>query len=71
MTQFKGFPGSGKVLTCHARDVRDAGSVPGWGRSPGGGHGSPLQCSCLGNLMDRGGSRAVVHRVAKKWTRLQ
>ena len=32
----------------------DMGSIPGWGRSPGGGNGSPLQYSCLGNTMDRG-----------------
>ena len=37
-----------------AGDVRDAGSVPGTGRSPGGGNGNPLQYSHLGNLMDRG-----------------
>ena len=44
---------SGHVLTM-ARRLRDAGSIPGWGRSPGGGHGHPLQCSCLENSMDRG-----------------
>ena len=33
----------------NAGDVRDTGSVPGWGRSPGGGHGNPLQYSCLEN----------------------
>ena len=38
----------------NAGDVRDAGSLPGSGRSPGGGDGNPLQCSCLENLMDRG-----------------
>ena len=35
-------------------DVRDAGLIPGSGRSPGGGHGNPLQYSCLENPMDRG-----------------
>ena len=35
-------------------EVRDAGSIPGWGRSPGGGHSNPLQYSCLQNSMDRG-----------------
>ena len=35
-------------------DIRDMGLIPGSGRSPGGGHGNPLQYSCLGNLMDRG-----------------
>ena len=34
-------------------DIRDAGSIPGLGRSPGGGHGNPLQYSCLQNPMDR------------------
>ena len=41
----------------------DASSIPGSGRSPGGGHGSPLQYSCLENLMDRGAWWATVHGV--------
>ena len=41
---------SGKESTCNARDVGDAGSVPELGRSSGGGHGNPLQYSCLENL---------------------
>ena len=45
---------SGKESTCNAGDTEDMGSVPGWGRSPGGGNGNPLQYSCLGNAMDRG-----------------
>jgi len=48
-----------------AGDVRDAGSIPGLGRSPGGGHGNPLQYSCLENPMDRGAWRATVHRVTE------
>ena len=50
------FPDSsvGKESTCSAGDIRDTGSVPGSGRSPGGGHGNPLQYSCLENPMDRG-----------------
>ena len=44
------------------------GSIPGLGRSPGGGHGNPLQYSCLENAMDRGARRATVHGVAKSWT---
>ena len=44
----------GNESACHAGDTGDAGSVPGSGRSPGGGHGNPLQCSCLENSMDRG-----------------
>ena len=54
-----------------AGDVRDPGSIPGSGRSPGGGHGNPLQYSCLENCMDRGAWRATVHRVAKSQTRLK
>ena len=38
-------------------DVRDLGLIPGWGRSPGGGHGNPLQCCCLENPRDRGESQ--------------
>ena len=50
---FKGFPGGsgGKESAC---DVRDPGSIPGSGRSPGEGNGNPLQYYCLENLMDRG-----------------
>ena len=54
-----------------AGDVRDSGSVPGLGRSPGGGHGNPLQYSCLENPMDRGAWWATVHGVSKSWTRLK
>ena len=49
----------------NAGDIRVMGSVPGSGRSPGGGHGNPLQYSCLENLMDREAWRATVHGVAK------
>ena len=45
----------------NARDIRDAVSVPGLGRSPGGGHGNPLQDSCLENPTDRGDWWATVH----------
>ena len=54
----------------NAGDVRDVGSIPGLGRSPGEGNGSPLQYSCLENPMDRGGWEAMVHGVAKSQTRL-
>ena len=54
-----------------AGDIRDAGSIPGSGRPPGGGHGNPLQSSCLENPMDRGGWWATFHRVAKSQTRLK
>ena len=50
------------------RDGRNKGSVPELGRSPGGGHGNPLQCSCLENFMDRGAWWATVHRVTKSRT---
>ena len=43
-----------KNMPANAGDVRDAGPIPGSGRSPGGGHGSPLQYACLENPMDRG-----------------
>ena len=46
-------------------DVRDRGLVPGSGRSPGGGHGNLLQCSCLKNPTDRGAWRATVHSTAE------
>ena len=49
-------------------DVRDMGSVPVSGRSPGGGHGNPLQYSCLKNPMDREAWWATVHRVAESDT---
>ena len=52
----------------NSRDKRDAGSIPGSGRSPGGGPGSPLQYSCLENPMDRGAWRAAVHGVTLSWT---
>ena len=46
-------------------DIRDMGSIPGLGRSPGGEHGNPLQYSCLENTMDREASWATVFGVAK------
>ena len=52
-------------------DIRDWGSIPGSGRSPGGGPGNPLQYSCLENPMDRGGWRAIAHRVSKSQTQLK
>ena len=54
-----------------AGNTGDLGSIPGPGRSPGGGHGSPLQCSLLENPMDRGAWQATVHRVTKSWTLLK
>ena len=55
-----------KNLPSNAGDVRDMGSIPGLGRSPGGGNGNPLQYSCLENPMDRGAWQATVHRIAKE-----
>ena len=52
-----------------AGDTTDAGSIPGLGRSPGGGNGNPLQYSCLENPMDGGAWRAMVHGVTKSRTR--
>ena len=54
-----------KTLPANARDIRDAGSIPGLGRSPGGGHGDPLQYPCLENPMDRGAWQATVHEVTE------
>ena len=54
-----------KNLPANAGDTRDTGSIPGSGRSPGGGNGSPFQYSCLENSMDRGTWWAMVHQVAK------
>ena len=55
----------------NARGVRDIGSIPESGRSPGGGHGNPLQHSCLENPMDRGAWQTTVYRVAKSQTHLK
>ena len=52
-------------------DIRDAGSIPGSGRSPVAGHGNPLRYSWLENPVDRGAWRATVRRVAKSRTRLK
>ena len=55
----------------NAGDIRDAGFIPGSGRSLGGRHGNPLQCSCLENPMDREAWWAIVHRVAKSQTQIK
>ena len=62
-----GISGEEPVCQCR-RDVRDAGSIPGSGKSPEGGHGNPLQYSCLENPMDRGVWQATVHWVTKSRT---
>ena len=60
----QGFPGDSvsKESTC---DAGDPGLSPGQGRSPGGGNGNPVQCSCRGKPMDRGAWWAAVHGVAR------
>ena len=60
-----------KNLSANAGGIRDVGSTPGLGRSPGRGHGNPLQYSCLENPIDRGAWWAAVHRVAKSQTQLK
>ena len=49
----------------NAEDLRDTGSIPGLGRSPGGGNGNPLQYSCLENPVDRGFLQTTVHGIAR------
>ena len=58
----------GKNPSAKAGDARDLGSIPGSGRSPGGGNGNLLQDSCLEHPMDRGARHATVHGVSKSWT---
>ena len=68
-----GFPGSSVVKNplANAGDTRDAGSIPGSGRSPGGRRGNPLRYPCLETPMDRGAWRSAVHRVTQSQTRLK
>ena len=66
-----GFPvgSDGRESTCNGGNLC---SIPGLGRSPGGGHSNPLQYSCLENSMDRGAWQATtVHRIAKSWIGLR
>ena len=60
-----------KNLLAKAGDIRDVSLIPGSGRFLRGGHGNPLQYSCLENPMDRGAWQATVHRVTKSWTQLK
>ena len=60
-----------KNLPANEGDIKDTGSIPGWGRSPGGGHASQLQYSCLENSMDRGARWDTVQSVTKSRTRQQ
>ena len=73
-----GFPGDASIkeLPANAVDIRDLGSIPGSGRSLGGGYGNPLHYHCLENPMDKGPWQATVHRVSKsqaclKWLSMQ
>ena len=52
-------------LVCNAKEAGDTGLIPGVGRSPGGGHGNPLQYSCLENPMDKGAWQATVHGITE------
>ena len=63
LQSFPSFTGS--AVKNPPANAGDAGLIPGLGRSPGGGNGNSLQCSCLGNPMDRGAWRATVHGILK------
>jgi len=69
----RGFPAgdSGKNPAASVGNIRDSDSTPGLGRSPGEGHGNPLQYSCLENPMDRGAWWATVHGITKSQTQLK
>ena len=60
-----------KNLPANAGDLKDACSIPGLGRPPGAGYGTPLQYSCLESPTDREAWQATVHRVAKSWALLK
>ena len=62
-----GFP-DGSVLKNPPANARDSGSIPGSGISPRGGHGNPIQYSCLGNPIDKGAWRATVHGFSESRT---
>ena len=66
-TYSQGFPGSSMVKNPPA-NAGDTGSIPGLGRSPGGGNDNPLQYYCLENPMDRGGWWVTVHGITKSQT---
>ena len=57
-----------KNLSANSGDIRDTGSVPGLEDPLEGGHGNPLQYSCLDNTTDRGAWWTPVHSIAKSWT---
>ena len=57
--------------SANERETRDAGLIPGLGRSPGEGNGNPLQYFCLENPMDRGAWQATVHKAAESQTQVR
>ena len=59
-----------KTLPASVGDIRVSGSIPGWGRPPGGGNGNPLQYSCLENPMGKGAWQATVHGILQSQTQL-
>ena len=59
------------VVKSPPANAGDTGSIPGWGRPPGGGYGNPLHYSCLENPMDRGAWQITVQGVAKSQTQLK
>ena len=65
LSPFKGFPSDSVVKNLPA-NAGDTGLIPGSGRSPGEGNGNPLQCSCLGNPMDKRVERAMVRGVTEE-----
>ena len=65
----QGFPGD-SVIKNQPANAGAMGLIPGLGRSPGEGNDNPIQCSCLGSIMDRGAWWAIVHGVPKSWTQL-
>ena len=63
-----GAGGKESANAANAGDARDTALISGSGRFPGGGHGNPLQYSCLGNPRDRAACWATVHGVTMSWT---
>ena len=69
---FLGGPSDKESTSANAEDIRDTSLIPRLRRFPaGGGHGNPLQYSCLENPMDRAAWQAIVHSVTKSWTELK
>ena len=73
MVIYMGFSGGSPVKesACNAGNIGDVGLIPGSGRSPGGGHGNPFQCSYLENPMNWGACQATVYEVTKSQTQLK